>query len=113
MSGRIIMEPDQIKSDNSMLIINALDNELETLILWLKTVEFDPDIHLYHALLPQPDWAVEVANMVNIILLSTRYKDLLDSSILEMLSLQKSKIIDFGPGSEYTDLLQYFLKSNV
>lgn len=107
------MAPDQIKSDNSMLIINALDNELETLIMWLKTVNFDPDIHLYHALLPQASWAVEVVNIVNIILLSTRYKDLLDNSVLEVLSLHKSKIIDFGPGSEYTDLLQYFLKTNV
>ena len=106
------MAPDQIKSDDSMLIINALDNELETLILWLKTVDFDPDIHLYHALLPQASWAVEVANSVNNILLSTRYKDLLDSSILEVLSLHKSKVTTFGPGSDYTDLLQYFLKTN-
>jgi hypothetical protein len=62
MPSQIITPPDVILSDRSVLLINALDNEVENLILFLRTIPQEYDIHLYHVeMFDDQDW---VKNLV-------------------------------------------------
>ena len=48
MPSQFITPPDHLPTKQNILIINALETELATLVLWLKTVSDEYDIHLYH-----------------------------------------------------------------
>lgn len=113
MTTRIIMHPDILPTKNSLLIINALDSEIETLILWLKSVDVDLDIHLYHSQMPDSDWAVSTIESVDTVLISTNLGEEVDSAISAALANKaSSKIVCFGKNEFYSDLIQYFLSNH-
>lgn len=113
MTIRIIMHPDILPTKNSLLIINALGSEIETLILWLKTVDLDLDIHLYHSQMPHSEWAVSTIESVDTVLISMNPGEEVDTAISTALANKDSaKIVCFGKNQRYSDLIQYFLTTH-
>ena len=109
MPSRIITPPDLIANKKNLLIINATSPELATLILWLKTVPDQFDIHLYHSRMTETNWAIEVAESAETILVSKEnYRDL-NTEIINVLNSFSDRVVYFGLDSDYPDLIQYFL----
>ena len=108
MVSQIITPPDHIRSNQSFLVINATEDELTTLVLWLKTVPDTFDVHLYHSQMPDLDWALEVSQTVRTVLVSRTFYSDLDPSIARMLD-SNSRAVYFGAGTEYPDLVHFFL----
>lgn len=111
MVSRIITPPDHIKSKQSFLVINAVQEELATLVLWMKTIAEPFDVHLYHNLMSDTDWALNVANTAETILVSKPNATDLEPSIRQMLE-SNERVVYFGNGSEYPDLIHFFLTRN-
>jgi MarR-like DNA-binding transcriptional regulator SgrR of sgrS sRNA len=109
MVSRIITPPDQIKSKQNFLVINAAQEELTTLVLWLKTIPDQFDIHLYHSQMSDTDWVLDVAQTVETILVSENYKLDLEPSVQKMLLSLDDRVIYFGNTTEYPDLIHFFL----
>lgn len=113
MSSQIITPPDKILGPNSFLVINAVDNEVDTLVLWLKTVPELYDIHLWHVQMPDADmWLLHVISGVNFILVNKKYERFLPPNVQRVLS-RKSNRADFGEGTESPELIQWFLKNRI
>lgn len=111
MVSRIITPPDHIKSKQSFLIVNAVQEELATLVLWLKTVPDNFDMHVYHSQMPELDWAMTVSQTVETILVSKpNYTDL-DPNLIKLFK-SSSRVVHFGSGTEYPDLIHFFLTKN-
>lgn len=107
MSGRLITPPDVIVGDNSILISDPTDIELTTLILWLKTVPENYDLHLYHMDMNDDKWLSKVLQSVQVVLLSQLRTNLSKDIFKDKI------IVDYGPDTEYQDPLQYFLKKHI
>lgn len=109
MPSRIITPPDQIKTRQNILVINATTVDLTNLVIWLKTVPDNFDVHLYHNQMPETDWALEVAETAETILVSKdNYLDL-KPEILSMIDVLKDRVVYFGDNSDYPDLVHFFL----
>lgn len=114
MPSQLITPPDRIQSAHGYLIINAIDTSVDTLILWLQTVPDEYDIHLYHSeMVTYHDWAVQVAEWVPKILVETNHVKYLVSRLHQVLERRSESVVHFGPGSEYPELVQYFLKNRL
>ena len=111
MVSRIITPPDHIKSNQSFLVINAVQEELATLVLWMKTIAEPFDVHLYHSQMSETDWALEVAETAETILVSKPNSARLDPRIAQILE-SNSRVVYFGNGTEYPDLIHFFLTKN-
>lgn len=111
MSSQIITPPDKIFSPYSYLVINALDKDVDLLVLWLKTVPEKYDIHLYHQLMKESDfWLLETIAQVKVVLVNYEY--------LEHMSYHARRQLDrrlnwsyFGKGTDYPDLVQFFIQN--
>lgn len=111
MPSQLITPPDRIQSKHSCLIINAIDTSIDTLVLWLQTVPDEYDIHLYHCeMVTYHDWAVQVAEWAPKILVETNHTKYLVDRLQQVLNRRSDAVVHFGPGTEYTELVQYFLK---
>jgi len=109
MASRIITPPDQIKSKQNFLVINAVQEELATLVLWLKTVPDRFDLHLYHSQMPDTEWALSIAETAETILVSKNYQSDLEPRIQQMLDSLNNRVVYFGANTEYPDLIHFFL----
>ena len=109
MSSRLITPPDHIKTKQNILVINAVQNDLATLVLWLKTIPDQYDIHLYHNQMPETDWAKLVAETAETILVSKVNSTNLNKEIADMLGYFEDRLVYFGPGTDFPDLIQFFL----
>jgi hypothetical protein len=109
MPSQFITPPDHLPSKKNILIINALETELATLVLWLKTVPDEYDIHLFHNDMPEIDWVIKVAKQAEHIVLSGIEESMMDKKLKEVVQEQKESVSRFGPGSEYADLIHFFL----
>lgn len=112
MTTKFITPPDQIFEGNSVLILNALETELATLLIWLKTVDDSFDIHLYHSKMPETDWAIDVAKKSKFVVVSKVEESYLNQDIQDVLFEIKDKVYRFGPSAEYDDLVQLFLSKS-
>lgn len=107
MSSQIVTPPDHIPSRNNILIINASSDQLTTLVLWLKTIHDSYDIHVWHNYMEDSlNWVFNVAQQADVILASDQNKSEIPP---ELLNLFQDHIVWFGPGTEFSDVIQYFL----
>ena len=109
MPSRIVTPPDHLPTKKNILIINALDTELATLVLWLKTVPDEYDIHLYHSQMPEDSWVATVFGSADQVLISQPEMPALNAVVKDLIATNNSPIIYFGKNTEYPDLIQYFL----
>ena len=107
MSSQLITPPDFIAGPNSILVLDASEIELTSVILWLKTVPHSYDIHLYSSNTEDVKWLTNVLQYTKTVL-SSRLRTNLSEDIVRNI-----KTIEYGPDTEYQDLLQYFLKKHV
>jgi len=116
MPSQFITPPDHLPTKHNILIINALETELATLVLWLKTVADEYDIHLYHSKMPETDWVVDVANKAHTIMLSNIEESTLSPMLATALIARRDAVVRFGPNADFLDPIQIFLsikESNV
>jgi hypothetical protein len=107
MAGRLITPPDIISSEHSILILDPSEIELTSVILWLKTVQYNYDIHLYYSNTKDVKWLTNVLQFTKTVLSSRLRSNLSEDTVKNI------KTIEYGPDTEYQDLLQYFLKKHV
>lgn len=109
MSSQLITPPDQIDSGDAYLIINAVDEEIECLILWLKTVVDNYDIHLYNTNMPDTEWACSLASKVKHILVNDKYTDLLDARLHRILDMRPESVFFIGNNQKFKAPVEYFI----
>ena len=113
MSSRIITPPDKFLTSTSYLIINAIDTEIDTLVLWLKTVPEKYDIHLWHSQMPETEmWLLQVINGSQHVLINKKFEKFLPQPVLKSLERKNNKDY-FGVETQYPDLIQWFLKKRI
>jgi hypothetical protein len=107
MPSQIITPPDHIPSRNNILIINAGLDQLATLVLWLKTIHDNYDVHVWHSQMDDSlNWVFNVAQQADVILASAVNKNEIPTDLLDLF---QNHIVWFGPGTEFSDVIQYFL----
>lgn len=108
MSSRIITPPDNYFTANSYLIINAQDEHIDTLVLWLKTVPETYDIHLWHLYMPDTEiWALQAVLKTTVVLVNNEFIDYMSSAMRKQLS--RINPVLFGKGTKYKEVIHYFL----
>lgn len=107
MPSQIITPPDHIPSHNNVLIINAGLDQLSTLLLWLKTIHDSYNVHVWHSQMEDSsNWLFDVAQQADVILASGHNKKEIPTKLLDLF---QNHIVWFGPGTEFLDVIQYFL----
>ena len=110
MPSQIITPPDHIPSQGNILVINALENELSTLVLWFKTVSEEYNIHIYHSDMKDDlVWVVGVAREAEYVLSSKMDHNRVHARLQEVFITSPEKLQFFGPNTDYPDLIQFFL----
>lgn len=109
MPSQFITPPDHLPTKHNILILNALETELSTLVLWLKTVPEEYNIHLFHNEMPETDWAVQVAKQAQYIVSSSIEEPAVNHELKQVLQDRADCVARFGANTEYTDLIQFFL----
>jgi hypothetical protein len=109
MAGRIITYPDQLATINSVMIINALEHDIETLVYWLTTTAIAPDIHLYNSNMPYPEWAAAAICNVKTILVSQDCKHLMNPVVSQALARTSSNVIYYGAACDCPSIMKYFV----
>ena len=109
MPSQFITPPDHLPSKQNILIVNALESELATLVLWLKTVPDEYDIHLFHNEMPEIDRVVDVAKQAKHIVIAKIDEDRMHSSLKEVIYNRAESVSRFGANTDYADLIQFFL----
>lgn len=111
MPSQIITPPDIILTGTSILIINALDDEVENLILYLRTQQEEYDIHLYHAeMFDDKEWAIKVAKRCNHILLNYKYQRFIESDLSEVIHTRAEVTTSYGNDTPCPDIIHFFTK---
>ena len=111
MTSQFITPPDHLPTKQNVLIINALETELATLVLWLKTVPDAYDIHLYHSKMPETNWVVNVAQKAHTIMLSNIEESTLPPLLTDALIERGDAVVRFGPNANFLDPIQIFLNN--
>jgi hypothetical protein len=106
MAGRLITPPDIIAGENSILLLDPSEIELTSLVLWLKTVPDHYDVHVYYQDMNNGEWLSKVLQGVKLVLKSQTQINLFQNLCFD-------NVVEYGPGKENQDLLQYFLKKNL
>ena len=109
MTSQFITPPDHLPSKQNILIVNALESELATLVLWLKTVPDEYDIHLFHNQMTETDWVVDVAKQAKHIVIAKIDEDRMCNDLKEVVHDRAECVSRFGADTDYADLIQYFL----
>jgi len=111
MSSQIITPPDRIFGPESYLVINAIDTEIDTLVLWLKTVPEKYNIHLWHVQMQDTEmWLYQVISAVEHVLVNKKYEQHLAPNVRRILD-RKSNRSYFGPDTENQELIHWFLRN--
>jgi len=114
MPSQLITPPDRIHSKHAFLIINAIDTSIETLVLWLQTVHDEYDLHLYHSkMITYHDWAIQIAEWVPKILVEINHTKYINARLQTVIDRRSDSVTYFGPGTEYSELVQYFLRNRI
>jgi hypothetical protein len=109
MPSQIITPPDVILSDRSVLLINALDNEVENLILFLRTIPQEYDIHLYHVeMFDDQDWVKNLVAKVKHIGLNYKYQRFIESWLAELVHQRADSTTSYGDDTPCPDLITLF-----
>lgn len=110
MPSKLITPPDVINDQESMLIINAHDRDIELLVLWLQHVRANVNIYLYHSLMPEHEWSVTRMITSKLILVNNQYSENLTQQQSHILNSKKN-VYYYGQTCYYQDLLSYFTEN--
>lgn len=111
MSSQIITPPDKVLSKQSYLVINAIDTEIDTLVLWLKTISEQYDIHLWHSQMIDSElWLYHVISGVEHVLVNKKFENYLPPNLRRILD-RKSNLSYFGPDTVNLELIHWFLRN--
>jgi len=102
MPSRLITPPDLISGPNSVLIINAIDDEIENLVAWLKTSNVEYDIHLYHCEMnDHDDWIIDYSQQAPVIIISVKYQQFVPDPVKVTLQQRHEHVKLYGPDTEF------------
>lgn len=115
MPSQIITPPDQYLGPNNFLIINAVDRDLELVILWLKTIPEQYNLHLYHSMMQDCEqWVYSMIKQADNILVNKQFEMEMAEPLRIALAQRGAKYIRrFGDDSDYPELIHYFLQSKI
>lgn len=115
MPSQIITPPDVCLGPNNYLIINAVDRDLESVILWLKTIPDTYNLHLYHSLMNDcQQWLYNLVKTVELILVNKQFEmNMAEPLRIALAQRGAANIRRFGENSDYPELIHYFLKSKI
>lgn len=102
MSSKLVTPPDL--HTGGILVINASQSELVTLILWLKSVPDIYTLHLYNEHMNDLNWLRRALTVVDHVLLCDS-----DEDITDIVSQSGATVTKFGPGTDYNFAVDYFL----
>lgn len=109
MSSRLITPPDKIFESPSCLIINAVDAEVDALVLYLRTDATAYNIHLWHVEMDDEPWILKVIDSVDTILLNSKFISAIKDPVQGRLQQNIGKIFTYGSEqSDYADPVDYF-----
>lgn len=109
MPSQLITPPDKIFEHPSYLIINAVDAEVDALVVWLKTDTNNYNIHLWHVEMDDEPWILKVVDTVDTILLNSKYISAIKDPVQSHLQARIQSIYTYGSEqSDYADLVDYF-----
>lgn len=112
MPSRLITPPEKFDKEESYLIINAIDAELHTLVMWLKTVPVDYDLYFYHDQMPEKQWPEDIAYIAKKILVNKDFEGDLHNGLKLILDHLKDRVLYFGPNTEYEIVVKFFLEES-
>lgn len=107
MPSNLITPPDIIHSNESILIINAIDSSIELLTLWLRSVPENYDVHLYHSEMKESTWVLELANWIPILLVEQNHIKYCLPDLQAIFHRRTHAVHYFGPGTKYPELVNY------
>jgi len=108
MSSLLYTPPDRALEGQNILILNALDSEIESLCLYLQNSKANYNVHCYHSHMTQHRWAADLVLSVATVLIKDIYEVFLDRSIKENLAITTTTIIRYGSYSQVGDLETVF-----
>jgi len=112
MPSQLITPPDQIIEHPSYLIINAVDAQVESLVIYLKTTNKKYNIHLWHVEMEEEKWVLSVAQQVDLVLYNAKFERFIVDPLLSVLTDRFGTVVSFGEEEDYKDLVDFFLKQS-
>jgi DNA-binding LytR/AlgR family response regulator len=112
MTSRLITPPDQLLEFNPCLIVNAQDNQFESLYMYLAASDEHKDIHLYHSGMDELEWVMSLVHQVDLILVNRDFESMLNQKLVTELKQVSEKVHYFGQLENYKTPVDYFLNSN-
>jgi hypothetical protein len=110
MTSRLITPPDKLISNDSYFIINAVDSDVEKLVMHLRTSSQVYDLHLYHSGMKEHlEWAKELARICKTIIINENFTPIIDDDLGDILDLRLKDIVYYGYTSDYNELVDYFI----
>lgn len=111
MTSRLITPPDKLLSTESYFIINAVDSDVEKLVMHLRTSSQTYDLHLYHSGMHEHlEWARDLARVCKTIIINENFTPIIDDRLGDILDVRLNDIVYFGYTSDYNELVDYFIK---
>jgi hypothetical protein len=110
MTSRLITPPDKLRSPNNFLICNAVDEDVDQLVMYLKTCPRTYDIHLYHSGMESAlEWVNDLAREVETVIINEKFYAILDSKLQDILELRQQSIVYYGESNNHLNLVDYFI----
>jgi hypothetical protein len=110
MTSRLITPPDKLRSANNFLVCNAIDEDVDKLVMYLKTCPRTYDIHLYHSGMESAlDWVRDLAREVTTVIINEKFYAVLDSKLQDILELRRQSIVFYGESTDHLNLVDYFI----
>lgn len=110
MTSRLITPPDKLKSPGNFLILNAVDEDVDQLIMYLKTCARTYDIHLYHSGMEDAlAWVRDLAREVDTVIINEKYYKVLDETLRDILDIRYTTVVMYGEDTAYNELVDYFI----
>lgn len=110
MPSKLITPPNVLDDQDSILIVNAYDRDIELLVLWLQHVRANLNIYLYHSLMPEYEWSIDRIVNSSRVLVNNQYSENLTQQ--QLLSLEsRTNVYYYGNKCQYQDLLSYFTEN--
>jgi len=110
MPSKLITPPNVLDDQDSILIVNAYDRDIELLVLWLQHVRANLNIYLYHSLMSDHEWSIDRITHSLRVLVNSQYNENLTQQQLRSLE-SRTNVYYYGKTCQYQDLLSYFTEN--
>ena len=109
MPSQLITPPDKVFETPSYLIINAVDADVESLVVYIKANDNNYNIHLWHVEMNDEPWVLKVIDNVDTILLNSKFISAIKDPVQGALQQHLDKIYTYGSDqSDFIDLVDHF-----